>query len=226
MMAQGQALGMLHLAAGRNVETADGGSEGTEATQKLAIAVAEQVALAVANMRLRETLRYQAIRDPLTSLFNRRYMEESLEREIHRAARRQASVGVVMLDLDRFKSFNDAFGHAAGDTLLRELGAFIRAHLRGEDIACRYGGEEFTLILPDANLEQTRERAEQLRQGARHLTVLHHGQTLAAITLSLGVAAFPDNGLSVEEILSATDAALYDAKEAGRNRVVVAAEAE
>jgi diguanylate cyclase (GGDEF)-like protein/PAS domain S-box-containing protein len=226
MMAQGQALGMLHLVGGPEANAAEGKAEGAEATRKLATAVAEQVALAIANMRLRETLRYQAIRDPLTGLFNRRYMEESLERELHRAARRQTSVGVVMLDLDRFKSFNDAFGHAAGDTLLRELGAFIRAHLRGEDIACRYGGEEFTLILPDADLEQTRERAEELRQGARHLTVLHHGQTLAAITLSLGVAAFPDSGASVEEILSAADAALYDAKAAGRDRVTVAAGVE
>ncbi len=227
MMAQGQALGMLHLAAGLGAQDAEGKAEGAaEASRKLATAVAEQVALAIANMRLRETLRYQAIRDPLTGLFNRRYMEESLEREIHRAARRHSSVGVVMLDLDRFKSFNDAFGHAAGDTLLRELGAFIRAHLRGEDIACRYGGEEFTLILPDADLDQTRARAEQLRQGARHLTVLHHGQTLAAITLSLGVAAFPDSGASVEEILSAADTALYEAKAAGRDRVTLAAAVE
>jgi diguanylate cyclase (GGDEF)-like protein len=157
-------------------------------------------------------------------LFNRRYMEESLEREIHRAARRQSSLGVVMLDLDRFKGFNDAFGHAAGDTLLRELGAFLRGHLRGEDIACRYGGEEFTLILPDADLEQTRMRAEQLRHGIRHLTVQHHGQTLAAITLSLGVAAYPEHGTSSDEILSAADAALYAAKAEGRDRVTVAAE--
>ncbi|HEY7461410.1 MAG TPA: diguanylate cyclase [Gemmatimonadota bacterium] len=225
MMAQGQALGMLHLAAGPQPGgLGDRGEGKSETTRKLATAVAEQVALAVANMRLRETLRNQAIRDPLTGLFNRRYMEESLEREIHRAARRQSSLGVVMLDLDRFKGFNDAFGHAAGDTLLRELGAFMRGHLRGEDIACRYGGEEFTLILPDADLEQTRMRAEQLRHGVRHLAIQHHGQTLAAITLSLGVAAYPEHGTSSDEILSAADAALYAAKAEGRDRVTVATE--
>ena len=184
------------------------------------------VSLLLPTLRALEREKAIARMDDLTGAANRRHLFEATQAEINRSQRYKHPFAIAFIDLDRFKSFNDAFGHAAGDTLLRELGAFIRAHLRGEDIACRYGGEEFTLILPDADLEQTRERAEQLRQGARHLTVLHHGQTLAAITLSLGVAAFPDNGLSVEEILSAADAALYDAKEGGRDRVVVAAGAE
>ncbi len=226
LVANGQAVGILHLRAGVASAVRFAGDEKAgEAWRRLATMVAEQVALAMANVTLRETLRNQAIRDPLTGLFNRRYMEESLDRELLRAARRGSSLGVVKLDLDRFKDFNDSHGHAGGDALLRELGAFLRSSLRAEDIACRYGGEEFTLILPDASLEHTRARAEELREAIRRLSVQHQDRLLAAVTLSLGVAAFPEHGDSADELLAAADKALYLAKAGGRDRVTLAAAA-
>jgi len=189
----------------------------------VASTLGEQSALALANLRLRETLRSQSVRDPLTGLFNRRYMEETLEREIRRAERGARPLSVMMLDLDHFKQFNDTFGHSAGDSLLRELGTMLRANLRAGDIACRFGGEEFVLILPEAALNCARSRAEQLRETAKHLHVSHLGESLGPVTISLGVAAFPEHGASGEDLIENADAALYRAKSEGRDRVVVAA---
>jgi diguanylate cyclase (GGDEF)-like protein/PAS domain S-box-containing protein len=220
MMAQGEALGVLHLQSSPP-ESATIGPALELANQQLAAAVAEQIALALANLRLRETLRLQSIRDPLTRLFNRRYMEESLERELRRASRTERPLGVILLDIDHFKVYNDAFGHEAGDTVLRELGNFLQLQVRSEDIACRYGGEEFILILPDASLEVAEHRAEQLRQGIKHLNIQQRGQSLGTISLSLGVAVFPQHGLTAGPILRAADAALYRAKSLGRDQVVV-----
>ena len=183
--------------------------------------MAEHVALALSNLKLHETLRSQSIRDPLTGLFNRRFMEESLVREVLRAARNQGPLGVIMIDLDGFKSFNDTFGHDAGDTLLREFGFLLRNNIRAEDIACRYGGEEFTLILPEATLEATLERAEQIREEIKRLKVLHRDQDLGQVTVSLGVAVFPNHGTTGEALLRAADTALYRAKIDGRDRVAV-----
>jgi diguanylate cyclase (GGDEF)-like protein/PAS domain S-box-containing protein len=216
MMAQGEALGILHLV------RQEGEGQLTEAKEQLAITVAGQIALALANLRLRETLRMQSIRDKLTDLFNRRYMEESLERELRRAARSQHSLGVIMLDLDHFKQFNDTFGHEAGDVLLHTLSKFMQTRLRGEDIACRYGGEEFVLILVDASPEITHERAEELRQGVKELQTVLRDRLLGTITISAGTANFPEHGTSMEELLRAADAALYTAKAQGRDRVVSA----
>ncbi|HEV2176937.1 MAG TPA: diguanylate cyclase [Terriglobia bacterium] len=173
----------------------------------------------------REELRAQAIRDPLTGLFNRRYMEESLGRELHRALRNQQSLGVIMLDLDHFKRFNDAAGHAAGDALLKELGSLLQFRTRKEDIACRYGGEEFTVILPGMPLDLARSRAEELRAAMKDARIEHRGQSLGPVTLSVGVAAAPDHGATAEEILQAADEALYQAKAEGRDRVVVSSHA-
>jgi diguanylate cyclase (GGDEF)-like protein/PAS domain S-box-containing protein len=213
MMAQGEALGILHLSHREAI---------APAKHRVAITMAEQVAMALSNLKLRETLRSQSIRDPLTGLFNRRFMEESLEREVRRAARNQRPLGIIMLDLDYFKRFNDTFGHDAGDAVLRELGMLLRTQIRGEDIACRYGGEEFTLILPESSLETTRERAELLRESVRHMEVRLRNQSLGPTTLSLGVAVFPDHGHSGDSVLQAADGALYRAKAAGRDRVLVA----
>jgi len=169
----------------------------------------------------REELRLLAIRDPLTGLFNRRYMEESLERELHRAARNDLSLAAIMIDLDHFKGFNDTWGHDAGDAVLREVGTLLKECGRGEDIACRYGGEEFTLILTSAGPEVACLRAEQFRQAARSLDVQHGGRSLGGITVSAGVAAFPEHGFTAAEILRAADKALYQAKARGRDQVVV-----
>ena len=222
MMAHGESLGVLHLQSGlRSQKQPEGTREFTKEQRPLAVSLAEHIALALANLRLREALRRESIRDPLTALFNRRYMEESLERELRRADRKQRPLGMIMLDLDRFKRFNDSFGHEAGDMLLRKLGSFLLSRTRREDIVCRYGGEEFTIILPEASLEVTRQRAEQLREEVKQLTIQYRGQTLGALTLSLGVAGFPEHSATGEDLLRVADLALYRAKGEGSDRVVV-----
>jgi diguanylate cyclase (GGDEF)-like protein len=218
LIAQGESLGVLHLASGEN------GMAGrrSEAKQRMATTVADQLGLAVANLKLRETLRSQSIRDPLTGLFNRRYMEETLERELSRARRTNAPLGLMMMDLDHFKHFNDTFGHEAGDVLLREVGRLLQETVRGGDVACRYGGEEFVLILPEASTETTRLRAERLRESIKHLYVTQRGQSIGSVAASIGVAAFPRNGTSGDALVKAADTALYLAKGTGRDRVTVA----
>jgi diguanylate cyclase (GGDEF)-like protein len=177
--------------------------------------------MALSNLKLREALRQQSIRDSLTGLFNRRYMEETLEREIRRAEREKKPVGIIMFDIDHFKNFNDLSGHDGGDAMLRELGAYLSKSMRGGDIVCRYGGEEFVAVLPGASLEETRKRAEDLRQGVKEMPVYHLGKPLGRCTISLGVSAFPDHGLNSEIILKGADSALYRAKNEGRDKVVV-----
>ena len=218
LAAQGESLGVLYL--GMSAEAADGTV--WEGKQRLAQTVAEQLGLAVANLKLRETLRNQSIRDPLTGLFNRRYMEETLERELRRAERNQRPLSVVMLDLDRFKGFNDTFGHDAGDVVLAEFGRLARASVRGADVVCRYGGEEFVLILPDATAEDSLRRVEQLRLSTAQLYVKHREQSIGAPSFSGGIAAFPVNGDKVEDLLRAADTALYRAKAMGRSRILIA----
>ena len=215
LMAQGEAIGILHLQ-----RIAPGYDNLLEATATLAGTVAEGVALALANLKLRETLRSQAIRDDLTGLFNRRYMEETLERELHRVTRLGLPLSLAMLDLDHFKQYNDTFGHHAGDELLRALSRLFRSQVREDDIACRYGGEEFLIIMPGASLEVTLERTEHLRQCVKQLHELRPSQFLHPITISIGLAIFPDNGASGSTLIQAADAALYRAKKEGRDRVV------
>lgn len=215
MMAQGEALGILHLTASQPEEI-------TANQRVLAETVAEHIALAIANLKLRETLKNQSIRDPLTGLFNRRYMEESLTRELHRAERNQQTLSVIMLDVDHFKRLNDTFGHEAGDLVLQSLGQFLRSMMRSSDIACRYGGEEFMLLLPEADLEVSRQRAEQIRTGIKQIHLEYRRQPLEGITLSLGLASFPHHGNTGEAVIRAADAALYQAKHQGRDRVMVA----
>jgi diguanylate cyclase (GGDEF)-like protein/PAS domain S-box-containing protein len=216
LLAQGEMLGVWHL------RRHPGSGAFPENQQQLAQAVGDSIALALSNLRLRETLRQQSIRDPLTGLFNRRYLEESLTRELSRATRAGQPVSVILLDLDHFKRFNDTFGHAAGDHLLRELAKILQAHIRLSDIACRFGGEEFTLILPEASLEIAQQRAETLRRKVSELRLQYEGQPLGDVTLSLGVAAFPQHGRRNDDLLRSADEALYRAKGGGRNQVQVA----
>jgi diguanylate cyclase (GGDEF)-like protein len=169
---------------------------------------------------LQEELREQAIRDPLTGLFNRRYLDATLEREIGRAQREGYPVSIVMIDVDFFKRINDEHGHPAGDQVLRFLGAQLRAGLRTGDIACRYGGDEFLMVLPNTRVVSARARAEEWRT-AVHDSSVYWMEWREATTLSLGVASFPENGSSDAEVMAAADAALYSAKEGGRNRTVV-----
>ncbi len=213
MMAQGETLGLLYL-------YSDSPDQLCESKRQLARTVAEQMALAIANLQLREELQNRSIRDPLTGLFNRRYLEESLEREINRACRNDHNVGVIMIDIDHFKRFNDTFGHDGGDAVLKEVGKLLKSSLRASDIACRYGGEEMTLILPEASIENTYKRAEQVRKLIKQINIEHKRQSLGTITASLGVACFPEHGMTGDAVVQRADTALYQAKKEGRDRVV------
>lgn len=220
MMAQGETLGLIHLRSPAPGADGDTGPP-IDAVGQLAGALVEHLGLALANLQLRETLRYQSIRDPLTGLFNRRYMEESFEREIHRATRTHGPIGLLAIDVDHFKDFNDRYGHRAGDIVLRAFGSCLQGLVRDEDIACRFGGEEFTVIMPDASLEVTQRRAETLRKAVEALQV-EGGDSWGGITASIGVAAFPIHARTADDLLAAADSALYEAKRRGRNRVVPA----
>lgn len=217
LIAQGDTMGLLHICCQTPIlkQTMDRWSQ-------LATVVAEHIALALANLNLREKLHYQSTHDVLTGLFNRRYLEETLERELLKAHRYNRPVGVVMLDIDHFKRFNDIYGHKAGDAMLQAVGTFLQSNIRGEDIACRYGGEEFTLILPEASLEDSVQRAKELCARIKNLQVEFGGKILGLVTFSLGVASFPNHGTSGESLIRAADSALYCAKADGRDRVVVA----
>ena len=167
-------------------------------------------------------LRELSVRDYQTNLFNRRYLEETLEREIQRALRKDQPVGVIMIDIDYFKNYNDTFGHDTGDFLLQRLGELLARQIRVDDIACRYGGDEFVLVLPDADLSVLQERAEELRRKAKLIQVKKEGNEMKSITISQGIAVFPRHGSTGEAILKAADEALYQAKKAGRDLVRVA----
>lgn len=181
--------------------------------------IAAYTASALANLRLRIRLHQQSIRDPLTGLYNRRYMDASLRQEENRARRNGTQVGIVMLDVDHFKRFNDTYGHEAGDEILRVLGKILRDHFRESDIVCRYGGEEFIVILPEIGTEQCRTKAEQLRGLVENNAYIFSDNEKLAITISLGVALFPLHGEEIRSVVKSADDALYQAKDKGRNVV-------
>jgi diguanylate cyclase (GGDEF)-like protein len=213
---QGETLGVLSL-----IEHANRKDKRPLGLQHLAVTVSETIKLSLSNLKLREELRQQAIRDPLTDLFNRRYLEEALPRELYQAQRRQMPLSVVMLDLDGFKQFNDSFGHGPGDALLREFGLALRKHLRRSDISCRYGGDEFLLVMADSSILDTQERLEQLRTSLKSLQIHYGEQVLGMITLSAGIAQTPEHGTTTAELLHSADEALYAAKQAGGDRTVI-----
>jgi len=224
MVAQGNTVGVLHL----DFESAselryDSGTESLrDSHQRLAVSAASQVALSLASLQLRETLREQSIRDPLTRLFNRRFLEESLERELHLAGRKKQSIAVLFLDLDHFKRFNDTFGHDAGDMVLQSLADLFRNFFRATDICCRYGGEEFAIILPESSSQDAVIRADALRSEVKRLRLQYKKQNLGLLTLSAGVAAFPEHGSTSVELLKVADQCLYESKSRGRDVVTVA----
>ncbi|HWW15681.1 MAG TPA: diguanylate cyclase [Candidatus Dormibacteraeota bacterium] len=217
ILAQGKTLGILHFQATDEAPQL----EASELSFKTTFAA--QVGLSIANIKLREALRTQSVRDALTGLYNRRYLEEVLDREVRRASRAAQSLGVLMIDLDHFKSFNDTYGHDAGDAVLREIAVSLTKGIRAEDFVCRFGGEEFVVILPTADLAASRTRAERLRSRTKEFTILYQGKSMGMITISVGVAAFPEHGTSPKELMAAADEALYEAKRGGRDQVVVAA---
>lgn len=211
LVAQGRTFGLLFVEHG-DMTPAHG----------LVTALAEQVGLALANLHLRDALQQQSFRDPLTGLFNRRYLHEWLARELPRIAAEGADLSVMMIDVDHFKKFNDTFGHHAGDVVLQGVAQLIDAQFRGADVACRFGGEEFIVLLPDCASERAGLRAHDLLHAVRELRLVHENRTLDRVTASLGLAQFPRHGGNAATLIAAADAALYQAKLAGRDRVVTA----
>jgi diguanylate cyclase (GGDEF)-like protein/PAS domain S-box-containing protein len=222
LMAQGKALGIVYL----SMQDSDASNDAQlHRKQRLAEMTTDSIGLALANLKLRETLRSLSIRDPLTGLFNRRFMEETLERELSRMARSEKPLIVAMMDIDNFKLFNDTYGHDAGDALLKEYASLMLSFRRGSDVACRYGGEEFILILPEITPDQALARLEQLRQSVGQISLNFHDQSLPHVTASMGVAVYPQHGTSGLALIKSADTALYQAKHAGRNCIVTASQA-
>lgn len=217
MMAEGATLGLLHLACAQPLPDAATAQAWREHAQR----VAEQLGLALANLKLRKQLRDQSIRDILTGLHNRRYLEESLPRELARAEREKYPVAVFMLDVDHFKMFNDSYGHEAGDAVLHALGRVLNESVRVGDLACRFGGEELTVALPRVAPEQAREWAARVMQRVRDTEVKVGGRSLPAVTVSVGLAFAPEHGTDLETVIQAADLALYEAKRSGRDRLVM-----
>ena len=210
LVSQGETLAVLHLRGA-------GAQSLSEDVQRLASALAEQLSLAVGNLRLQETLRSGSERDPLTDLYNRRHLEISLQRELARAMRHGYPVSLIMLDVDHFKAFNDTNGHDAGDEVLRNVAHVLKRHTRVEDVACRYGGEEFMIVLPACAMDDAYSKAEAIREAIAQLHVFSRGVALPRITASLGIACYPEDGERMEDLIAGADAALYRAKSTGRN---------
>ena len=217
---QGQVLGLFHIAIDVSARTR---RPKQDAEQRLR-AMTDRVGAALANLRLRDTLREMALRDGLTGLYNRRYLEDVFTRELHRVERSGKPLAVVMIDIDHFKRFNDQHGHDAGDFVLSAVARAISNNIRPSDIACRYGGEELAVVLPETTLECARERVEHMRRAIRETNLAHAGQTLPAPTASFGVAVYPAHGAKPADLLKAADQALYRAKQEGRDRVCIAGE--
>ncbi|AEG00776.1 sensor domain-containing diguanylate cyclase [Methylomonas methanica] len=222
MTAYGETRGIIHLQLPTQSSQETEQEKTFEIIKVLATTFANQVALALSNLKLREALQYQSVRDPLTHLYNRRYLVESMERELARAKRNQLFIGVIVIDIDHFKKYNDTFGHDAGDAVLRAFGELLKAQTRREDIPCRYGGEEFVMTLPGIDEENLLRRGESIRKSAKQLMIEHRDQKLGTITISLGLALFPMHGQTLEQLISAADTAMYQAKKQGRDQVVLA----
>ena len=220
LIAKSDVLGLLHLR-DRQFTQIQSEQNVISGLKDMAVILSEYLSLSIANIQLNERLARQSVRDPLTGLFNRRFMIESLEREIKRAERNHTQVGIIMADIDHFKEFNDKYGHAAGDQVLTQMGGFFKAGLRGSDVACRYGGEEFVFFLPECSAENNFKRADQMREEVKNLAVRYGGELLASITLSMGISTYPDQGHNAEDLLRVADAALYRAKQEGRDRVII-----
>jgi len=220
LIANGEALGVLAIQENELIAR-DTAPDQFPAWRPMAMAAAEHIALALSNLNLRESLRIQAVRDPLTGLYNRRYMQEFLDHEFQRSRRQRRPLSVLMLDLDHFKRYNDRLGHAAGDDILRSVGETLLHGIRSDDVACRYGGEEFVVVLPECGLEQATSRAEDIGRRIKE-TSTRRGDVSDPVTVSIGVAAYDENGAStVSLLLKLADQAMYQAKHDGRDRVAV-----
>jgi diguanylate cyclase (GGDEF)-like protein/PAS domain S-box-containing protein len=221
IIAQGEMLGMLHIEFKPSDEsTEDEKDHYINSRKRLIKITADNLALSLVSLKLREALQSQSIRDPLTHLFNRRHMEESLEREIHRCARAKSGLGIIMSDADHFKSINDKFGHDIGDFVLIEYAKLLKKSVRNSDIVCRYGGKEF-IIMPDANKDAVFARAEKMCAQIREMKLIHEGMPLPELTASFGVSYADGVEVDRSELIRAADLALYKAKDGGKNQVVM-----
>ena len=216
LVAQGETLGVLHLCYANQ--------KGMMANHDKAEAMAEQIGLALANMRLREDLKQQAIRDPLTGMFNRRHMMENLEQKLYSSGDKKNPLSLMMIDLDHFKRFNDTFGHDAGDYVLKQVAILLKQNTREEDLVCRYGGEEICIVCPNTSHKEALEMGKRLVMNIAGQGMVFNGQSLGSITISMGLATYFQSDCSAEVLIKEADHALYEAKEKGRNRVVSAGE--
>lgn len=214
MTVHGESLGVLYVSSEQRGRISE--------TEQLAKSVAKQIGLALANLRLRETLNNQSFRDPLTKLYNRRYLEESLDRELRCCEHHSQPLGVIMFNIDHFKDFTHTFGQGFGDVLLREIGLLLPNQLRAADIACRYGSDEFLLLLAATSLKDTQEQAERLRQAVKQLNIKYKNQIIDSLTISCGIASFPQHGMTGKGLIQAANAALKCAKEQGSDSIVTA----
>ncbi|EYD70998.1 sensor domain-containing diguanylate cyclase [Limimaricola hongkongensis] len=219
VLAHGETVGLLHLKARPGL-----GVEDFRASQKLAQMCAEQISLAIANVQMRDQLHDRSIRDPLTGLYNRRHLTDTLRRLLERSGREDRPLSILSIDVDHFKRFNDTHGHDAGDMVLRAVGKVLEQACDGDETACRMGGEEFMLLLPDLGPEAAALRAEALRHAVEHISVRYGEKTLPRVTVSIGLAMHPDDGAMPQQLMKAADDALYDAKARGRNQVAIAGE--
>jgi diguanylate cyclase (GGDEF)-like protein len=212
MVAHGETIGVVTVLGGADV--GDGAARWSSGI--------DQVALALANLALRERLSQMSLRDALTGLHNRRALEDVAGRELVRAERLGQPLALAVVDIDHFKKFNDTHGHEAGDATLKAVAETLRDSFRGDDVPCRFGGEEFVVLLPGMTAEQARERLDGVRRRLEGAAIRWAGGTIGPVTISVGVAATPGHGTSFDELFRAADAALYEAKRGGRNRAVVA----
>lgn len=214
LVMHGENLGLITIRAGSDID-----KTAWLRIRQLSVTLGEALKLALSNIRLREALREQATRDPLTGLFNRRYLDETLPRELHACLRDDQPLALAILDIDHFKQYNDTWGHEAGDLVLIEVSRILSEHLRASDIACRYGGEELLAVMPRAELHEARERISRIANLVRNAEVHIHDRPLPAVTFSAGIAISPLHGENAETLLRAADQALYAAKQAGRDKV-------
>lgn len=214
MISQGDVIGVLVIA--------DHPDQDNPLEQAHIVTLAEHLSLAISNVALRDALRHQSTVDPLTGLYNRRFFDESLKRELARAQRSGSACSVVMIDLDHFKRVNDTYGHEGGDLVLQAASRAIQQRVRASDVVCRYGGEELVLMLPDCGAEEAQQCAETIRLSLTAIAIQHAGQTISGISASFGVAQWPGHDDGEQGLLQAADRALYAAKRSGRNQVMVA----
>lgn len=219
IIAHGDTVGLLHIRF-----CADGGPAAVIPAERVEFAIrcSERISLAIANVKLRDELRDQSTKDPLTGLYNRRYFLDRCRREISQSERCNQPIGLISLDADSFKKFNDAHGHDAGDMVLRSISDVMMEMFSGAETVARFGGEEFSILLPNTAPEKAFERAEALRQKIENNVLRYDDRALPKVTISAGVASFPANGTSPQELLREADRALYQAKDHGRNRVMLA----